>query len=93
MENVTPMRLFLAHDPYEKSEQVRTLHRFLQDLQYQERVAIRLRYWENLSIQEIASVMELSWDATTKLIDLAIMKLRARFYELEWQKERQLAAS
>ena len=93
MENVTAMKLFLAHDPYEKSEQVRTLHRFLQDLQYRERIAMRLRFWENLSIQEIASALELSWDATNQLIEMSIMKLRARFDELERQKVRLLAAS
>lgn len=93
MENVTPMKLFLAHDPYEKSEQVRKLHGFLQDLTYQERIVLRLRYWENLAIQEIAEALEMTWDATDRLIETSIRKLRARFEELERQKERYLEAS
>ena len=42
-------------------------------------MAIRLRFWENLLIEEIAQKLDLSWDETNKLIENSIKELRNGF--------------
>ena len=61
----------------------------LSKLEANERIAIYLRFWENLSIQEIAQFMKLSWDSVDQLISAALEFLRC---EIEKPLELKLTA-
>jgi DNA-directed RNA polymerase specialized sigma subunit len=41
-----------------------------------EAVAIYCRYWENMTIEEISSVIEHSWDATDSIINKALIRMK-----------------
>lgn len=40
--------------------------------------AINLRFWENFSIEEIATNLRLTWDQTDQLIEMSLEELRTR---------------
>lgn len=61
----------------------------LPKLEANERIAIYLRFWENLSIQEIAQFMKLSWHSVDQLINTALEFLRC---EIEKPLELKLTA-
>jgi DNA-directed RNA polymerase specialized sigma24 family protein len=61
----------------------------LPKLEDNERIAIYLRFWENLSIQEIAQFMKLPWDPVDQLINTALEFLRC---EIEKPLELKLTA-
>lgn len=79
-----------AHDSQpdsDTSEKIRTLHMLLPTLDKEARIAIRLRFWESMTIQEVATVLELSWDATDRLIENSIQSLREGFRQVEQRRE------
>lgn len=44
--------------------------------------AINLRFWENYTIEEISSVLRMSWDQVDQLIEKSLLDLRARLSPL-----------
>lgn len=58
---------------------LKILRGLLPTLALDERVAIQMRFWEDMSVEEIASALDLSWQATDRLIEDSIQKLRQGF--------------
>lgn len=58
---------------------LKILRGLLPALSLDERVAIQMRFWEDMTIEEIASALDLSWQATDRLIENSIQKLRQGF--------------
>ncbi len=72
---------------FDTAERIRTLDMLLPTLDKEMRIAIRLRFWGSMTIQEVATVLELSWDATDRLIENSIQRLREGFRQVEQRKE------
>lgn len=79
-------------DSLERAEQIRELMNMLPTMNQRNLVAIRMRYWQCKSIQEIASALCVSWDEANQLIENGIEYLRDQFKALELEKQL-LAAS
>lgn len=58
---------------------LKILRGLLPTLSLDERVAIQMRFWEDMTIEEIASALDLPWQATDRLIEISIQKLRQGF--------------
>ena len=71
---------------FDTAERIRTLNMLLPTLDKEARIAIRLRFWESMTIQEVATVLELSWEATDGLIENSIQSLREGFRQVEQRK-------
>lgn len=52
------------------------LRNSLAQLSKTERKVIYLRFWENMTIQEIAKMHRMSWERVDNLIDETLLKLR-----------------
>lgn len=52
------------------------LHRAIQNLEWDQALAIHFRFWENLTISEIASILKMDWDEADQLIEKAVDNLR-----------------
>lgn len=63
----------------ESSEKLQMLQRHLLDLPPRQLEAIRLRFYENSTLEQIASVMEMNEQSVRNLIQRAIHKLRSKF--------------
>jgi hypothetical protein len=70
-----PMR---SHDP---KHDVATLCNLLPSLGDEGLLAIHLRFWEHMTIQEIAKFLGRSWTETDLLIESTIAELRKGFLE------------
>ena len=55
------------------------LREILPTLDSRARLAIHYRYWESMTIQEIARLLSMSWSDADRLIDDSILKLRDGF--------------
>jgi hypothetical protein len=66
-----------------RSEEVRQLHALLADLPADQRAALVLRFFGDLSIDEIAALMGRSAGAIKMLIHRAITTLRERYRQAE----------
>lgn len=64
------MREQLSRNNYE------LLHKQLLLLNWRQRLAIELRFWEQLSIFQVAYAMGIGWEDANKLIDTAIKNLK-----------------
>ncbi len=69
----------LAQSDYRTDANISLLRILLPTLSRQARIAIQLRFWENLTIQEIAGLLEVSWDQADRLIEDSIQQLRDGF--------------
>lgn len=58
------------------------LHYVLQLLSDQQKVVLHLRFWENLSINQISRTIGHSWIETDRLVDHAVNHVRIRFKQL-----------
>ena len=58
---------------------LKILRGLLPMLALDERVAIQMRFWDDMTVEEIASALDLSWQATDRLIEESIQKLRQGF--------------
>lgn len=67
---------------------VETLYKMLPALSPKARIAIYLRFWECMTIQEISKRVGLSWDCTDKLIEKSLLQLRQGF---EWKIQTQVS--
>lgn len=62
-----------------RKEDVRTLHELLPELDDEGIAAVYFRFWENMTIQQIAQALGKSWAETDWLIDSSIEQLRDGF--------------
>jgi len=58
---------------------LKILRGLLPTLSLDERVAIQMRFWDDMTVEEIASALDLSWQTTDRLIEDSIQKLRQGF--------------
>jgi len=58
---------------------LKILRGLLPTLSLDERVAIQMRFWDDMTVEEIASALDLSWQAADRLIEDSIQKLRQGF--------------
>ena len=65
--------------PHYKKNKIKKLYDCTPKLSDPELIAIYCRYWENMTIEEISNVINLSWDATDKLIEAALTQLKFHF--------------
>ena len=63
------------------------LQEALDYLSPKQRLVVYLRFWDNMTIQEIAKYIGHSWEATDKMIDFAINHLRLRIIQLNHERE------
>ena len=73
-------------------ENIRVLRILLPMLSQQERIAIQLRFWENMTIQEIAGLLELSWEQADRLIEDSVQQLRNGFEKFNRAQNVQVAS-
>jgi RNA polymerase sigma factor (sigma-70 family) len=57
------------------------LHSCLKELEVTQQIAIQLRFWEELTIEQIANELGLSWDEVNRLIDITLDQLRTKIVE------------
>lgn len=63
----------------ENNSNVQLLKTLLPKLKRIQILAIYFRYWENLLIEEIAEILNLSWDEADQLIETSLKELRRGF--------------
>lgn len=73
-------------------ENINLLRVLLPTLSQQARIAIQLRFWDNMAIQEIAELLELSWDQADRLIEESIQQLRDGFEKFSRAQNVQVAS-
>ncbi len=69
------------------SESFELLNQALEFLSPKQRLIIYLRFWDNMTIQEIARYIGQSWTSTDVMIDSAINHLRVRIIQLSHLRE------
>lgn len=52
-----------------------------------QRLIVYLRFWDNMTIQEIARYIGHSWDSTDSMIEAAVNHLRVRIIQLSHRRE------
>ena len=57
------------------------LHSCLEELEATQQIAIQLRFWEELTIEQIADELGLSWDQVNRLIEFTLVQLRTKIGE------------
>jgi DNA-directed RNA polymerase specialized sigma24 family protein len=74
--------------PFEMSEQnFGLMKEALTHLSPKQRLIIYLRFWDNMTIQEIARYVGHSWTSTDMMIDSAIHHMRVRIIQLSHARE------
>lgn len=74
--------------PFEMSEQnFGLMTEALSFLSPKQRLIIYLRFWDNMTIQEIARYVGHSWTSTDTMIDSAIHHMRVRIIQLSHARE------
>lgn len=58
------------------TQQIENLKQVLPLLSDEARLAIHFRYWERMSIEEVAKMLGKTWGATDQLIEKAVRELR-----------------
>ena len=66
---------------FENGIKLKILKDLLDQLGECEKTVIHLRFWECMTIEQIASCLHMSWEATEKLIELTLGKLRGKIME------------
>jgi DNA-directed RNA polymerase specialized sigma24 family protein len=74
--------------PFEMSEQnFGLMKEALSYLSPKQRLIIYLRFWDNMTIQEIARYVGYSWTSTDTMIESAIHHMRVRIIQLSHARE------
>lgn len=81
-----------SQSDYRTDANISLLRILLPTLSRQARIAIQLRFWENLTIQEIAWLLELSWEQADRLIEDSIQQLRDGFEKFSREQSVQAAS-
>lgn len=63
----------------ERAKDIRKLHQLMPSLPDEGILAIYFRFWENLLIDEIASILGKTWTETDQILEAAISELRSGF--------------
>lgn len=58
------------------------LHQSLLRLKPRQQIAIQMRFWEQFSISEIASVLGITWEDADKLIETTLCELKQKIQNL-----------
>lgn len=58
------------------------LHQSLLRLNPRQQIVIQMRFWEQFSISEIASVLGMTWEDVDKLIETTLCELKQRLENL-----------
>ena len=66
---------------FENGIKLKILKDLLDQLGECEKTVIHLRFWECMTIEQIASCVHLSWATTDKLIESTLAKLREKILE------------
>ncbi len=53
------------------------LHKHLLKMSWRQQLAIQLRFWEEYSIHQVATTMNITWMEADRLIELAISNLKS----------------
>lgn len=69
------------------------LHSSLRTLKPQQQIVLQLRFWEEHSIAEIASILKTSWDEIDQLIESTLCELNQKLTELKSTKWPTLTAA
>lgn len=64
-----------------KNRMIQLLHACLLELEPEQKLAIELRFWEQLSITQIAFVLKVSWDYANQLLERTFLELRQMLTE------------
>lgn len=62
-----------------RKEQLEMLRELLQELSEPKATVIHLRYWEEMTIQQIASALGHTWSSIDSMIEESLEELRAGF--------------
>lgn len=73
-------------------EQFGKLHEAMSCLSEKQRAVIQMRFWENMTINEISRRIGLPWKSTDSLIDSAVNHLRVRILNPALAEENNLQA-
>ena len=57
---------------------IETLYENLHELNPDQLVAVYLRFWQQMTIQQVARFLNRSWSSTDELLESAISELRSR---------------
>ena len=71
---------------------INLLRTLLPKLSQQAQIAIQLRFWENMAIQEIACLLEMSWEQADRLIEESVQHLRDGFEMVSRARSVQVAS-
>lgn len=80
------LRSIIAANNFEK------LHILLNQMSWQHRCALHLRFWEDHTIAQIAGLMNMTWQEADKLIEEAIEQLRTTLTTLTTHAAASIAA-
>lgn len=69
------------------------LRRAISTLPLLEQVAIHLRFWEEMEIEEIAELCQISWDRADQLVSRGLTRLKRVLSEKGIRELKNLAAS
>ena len=73
-------------------ENINLLRLLLPTLSQHARIAIQLRFWDNMTIAEISGLLELSWEQADRLIEESVQQLRDRFEKFSREQKVQVAS-
>lgn len=76
----------------ETANDIRILHEILPNLCDEGVLAVYFRFWECMTIQEIARILGISWDRADRLIENSIQDLRQGFANRKLNTRRLTAA-
>lgn len=74
------------------ADNIEKLKVLLPKLPRKARIAIQLRFWENMTIEEISNFLRLSWDQADQLIENSIKALREKMEEPSRNQNIQIAS-
>lgn len=64
----------------ESEKDLKLLYELMPNLSDKAVLAIYLRFWERMLIEEVAEILNLSWNEANSLIESSIKELRAGFF-------------
>jgi DNA-directed RNA polymerase specialized sigma24 family protein len=60
----------------ERSRLIQLLHASLSDLEPAQKLALELRFWEEMNIEQIATIMKTTWNEVDELLERTFLELR-----------------
>lgn len=72
---IRPTKLTKTYEPLYKS---------LLELTMQKQIAIQMRFWDLLTIEQIANRLHLTWDEADRLIETTLCELKFKLKTKNW---------